>query len=307
MKRFYKTILIFLIPFFIYLLLVVIIDPYNYLSLFPFLDSYKKNEIAENIENHLYYIINYQNNPSKNIILGDSRSQLLIHLLESETWKSLAYGGGTLKEMIQTFWWVVEHNKLDTVLMGINLNLYNKYNKRFWVEDILEIRKNFISYAFCSYTYKSIVQFLKYSLSNREITLGIPDMSKEEFWDFQINQTAKKYFERYEYPDEYYANLKSISEYCLKHNIKLIFWIPPTHIEFQKRKEDFNLQKYDSLLVSDLKSLGEQHDFNYISKLAVNKENFGDPLHFNGNVDTIIFSELFSNTGNFSKYYNFFN
>ncbi len=48
-----------------------------------------------------------------------------------------------------------------------------------------------------------------------------------------------KFFEKTAYPDNYYKNLCNISDYCGKNNIKLIFWIPPTHMDFQNSLKEY--------------------------------------------------------------------
>ncbi len=302
MKRFIKNCILLAIPFILYLFLIVIIDPFNYINSFRIIDSKNKEEISAGIEPHMYKIIEFQNNPKRNIVLGDSRTNGLFSCIESEEWSNLAYGGGSLKEMIQTFWWVTNEIKLDTVIMGINLNLYNKYNKRFWVEETLERNKSFFSYAFSKYVFHSTFLIIKSYFSKNVISIGKPQQSKDEFWKFQINQTATKFYEHFDYPDNYFKSLKEISIFCIQNNIKLIFWIPPTHIDFQKRKIDFGIEKFDEKFVTDLQSLGDLYDFDYYSELTQNKSYFRDPMHFNHEVGEIIYREIFFNSPHYSRY-----
>ena len=154
MKRFIKNCIILSIPFLSYLLLIVLVDPYNYLNSLRIIDN-NNDVISESIEPHLFKIIKFQNEPKKNVILGDSRSNGLFREIESPEWSNLAYGGGSIKEINQTFWWLTGQINLDTVIIGLNLNQYNKYNKRFWVEETLERKKSFVSYAYSKYTFQS--------------------------------------------------------------------------------------------------------------------------------------------------------
>ena len=117
-----------------------------------------------------------------------------------------------------------------------------------------------------------------------------------------MNQTATKFYENYAYPDNYFEELKEISNYCSQNNIKLIFWIPPTHIEFQQRKIDFGLEKFDQQFVSDLQSLGDLYDFDFNSELTRNKEDYSDPMHYSHKIGEIIYHEIFFNSPQFSRF-----
>ena len=298
MKKFILNSLYFIIPFTLYLFIILIINPYNYRN-YKFISANRINEIAESVEPHLYRIISYENNPTKNILLGDSRTNGLAHHINSSEWSNLAYGGGSLKEIIQTFWWAKDIVALDTVVIGINLNLYNKYNKRFWVEETLALKKNFFSYAFSKYTFNATFITVKSFFSKEKINLHKPSRNKEEFWEFQLDETATKFYKQFDYSQEYYNELNKISSFCKENNINLIFWIPPTHIEFQKRKKDFGLEEYDKKFISDLQSLGELYDFDIDSEITRNKEDYGDPMHFGNDVGLKVYKEIFSG----EKYY----
>lgn len=307
MKRFIGTSIKFITPFALYLLLAVILDPFNYFN-FSGGDNRKiRNDIAEQVEPHLFRIIEYEHHPRSNVVLGDSRSNGLFHKIvtnksNADQWSNLAYGGGSLQEMIETFWWATGVTDLDTVIMGLNLNLYNKYNKRFWVKETLERRKNFFSYAFSRYTFQAISLILKSYVTQEKIALDKPNVSKDEFWKFIVRERAIKFYEQFGYPDEYYRELKKISEYCAANDIRLIFWVPPTHIDFQKRKADFGLEASDERFVSDLKSLGELYDFDYPSELTTNVDDYRDPMHFDNRVGEIVYEEIFSGQPHYARY-----
>lgn len=301
MDKFIKNITFFGIPIIAYLLIVIVIDPYNYFDTFKILNSKKKENIALSVEPHLFKIMSYENNPTKNLLLGDSRTNALAELIESSNWSNLAYGGASLKEMVQTFWWAKEVTSLDTVLIGINLNLYNKYNKRFWVEETLERKKTFFSYAFSKYVFKSMYLLLKSRYLKIEIQHQKPKASKDEFWEHQLSQTAKKFYTKMDYPETYFNELHEISDYCSQNNIKLIFWIPPTHVDFQKKKIDYNLEKFDQKFITDLSKLGDLHDFDYDSEITRNEKLFKDPLHFDRELGQYVYRDIFLNEQFFSR------
>ena len=82
----------------------------------------------------------------------------------------------------------------------------------------------------------------------------------------------------------------------------MIFWIPPTHIEFQQRKVDFGLEKFDQQFVSDLQSLGDLYDFDFNSDITRNKEDYHDPMHFSHKIGEIVYHEIFFNSPQYSRF-----
>ena len=292
MKKFLKNIGIISIPLVIYLISIALIDPFNYLNKSNLVDASVKKAISEEVSPHMYKLLDYEHNPRGNILLGDSRSNTLSYSLDPSQWSNMTFGGGSMKEMIQAFWWVVERQELDTVLIGINLNLYNKNNKRFYVEQAIESLKNYISYSFNKNVFRSSFLIIKSSLSKKEVQLNKTSLSKEDFWEEHLNSFPKKYFSKVIYPEEYHSFLIMIADYCDQNDIKLIFWIPPTHIDYQNAIKKYNVDEMDVQFKSDLRSIGEVYDYNYPCKITEDKENFGDPVHFTYEIAVQIRDEL---------------
>jgi len=241
----------------------------------------------------LYKIIAFENDPKKNWVLGDSRSNGLHDAMDEKTCSNLAYGGASLKEMIQSFWWATEIVKPDTVLIGINLNLYNKFNRRFWVEETLSRKGNFFTYAFNKYTFNATVALARsLAISEKDASPAVEDPgAKEYYWNKKLGETDK-FYKNITYPDGYYKQLAEIAEYCNKEGIKLIFWIPPLHQDYHEVLKEYDLKEYTDKFRSDLRSLGDVFDFNYDSKLIIDSQNFRDPVHFNAQVAREIEKEI---------------
>ena len=205
--------------------------------------------------------------------------------------------------MVDSFWWVAEKYPLDTVLMGISFHLYNKLNRRFWVEETLSRKKNVFAYAFNRFTFSASFLTLK-SLVNPENTGNNIPLTKEEFWDFQLNFISKKYLGKYLYPDNYYHELKEISAFCNSNNIKIIIWIPPYWSGFRNKITEYRLDLENEHFLQDMISLGEVYNYDYDSEFSSNVQNFTDPLHFNENITPGIVNELLSNKPGLSRHYN---
>lgn len=302
MKRYLLNCLYFIIPFCIYLAIIFLIDPFNYNNL-EIVKVANKEKIAEDVQPHLYKLIKYENNPTNNILLGDSRANRLGWQITAPNWTNLTFGGGSIKEVTQAFWYASEMIELDTVLIGLGLNLYNKYNKRFWVEETIGRKNNFFSYAFSRFAFKATKLSLQSLFSDEEIDLQKPPMSKEDFWVHQVNETGVKFYKKMGYPLEYYQELEKISKYCHANNIQLIFFIPPTHVDLQGLKSEYKLDEYEQKFLSDLQGLGNLYDFDFESDLTRNKEDYGDPMHFEWHIGEKVHQDIFGGTSLHSRFY----
>ena len=303
MKRFIYKILLFCIPFLLWLLVVVIFDPYHFLSFSENIINNKlKDDISIQLNRPLFQLIQYEKNPTEIITLGDSRTFNLstdtIYKYTNKKVGNLAYGAGGLQEMINTFWEIEKNHKLNEVYMGIGVSFYNKYACQDRVTEAISLKSNFISYAFSSYTFNSIFQISKSILLNSKLNLGKPQESKEAYWKYKLDITARDHFTRFDYPQTYFYELKKISDYCLTKNIKLTFFIPPSHTDLQKKVIQFNRKNAELRFKNDLQSLGDTYDFDFISKITIDKNNFNDPYHFNSSVGTIIIRKIFSDHSN---------
>lgn len=296
MKKLFKRIIVFSIPFAIYFIAVLIVDPYSYYKNNNIVGLELKEKIANKIEPHLYKIINFENNPKQNILLGDSRTNRLYENISAnrDSFASLGYGAGSLNEVLATFDWIKQEGyKLDTIIIGLNFNLYNKYNKRTWVEETIERKKNVFSYAFSSYVAKSTFLILKNGVLKEEIEIGKPKISKELFWKKSVDNYGNRFYKRYGYPDDYFERLKAMSEYCKDNKVNLIFWIPPCSAELNAIVNTYNLTNERQQFYDDLKSLGEFHNFNTDESIVNNKDNFTDPAHFNFETGNYIYNKIF--------------
>lgn len=296
-------------PFLVWILIIISIDPYNYFSKnLNIVDNQVKLDIPYKLNPSLYKLLEFKKHPTQYILLGDSRTDALnvidIKKYSNKNFTNLAYGGGTLQEIINTFWVINKQVDLKEVYIGLNFNLYNKYIKNDRVSESSEIMKNILSYTLCNYSNKSTLLILENKILGINTKIGIPNSSKEEFWMHQLNVSANGFYKLYEYPISYFDELKAISKYCNEKAIKLVFFIPPTHIDLQKKVQYYNLQNNEALFKSDLKKLGDLYDFDYPSDLTNNKENFKDPFHFTYPISLIVIKELFtSETKYYGKYF----
>jgi hypothetical protein len=294
MKNFITTILYFSLPFFLLILITTLIDPYNIIRQERNEKLLKlKKQISYKKNYALYKLQEYYRKPTDIIILGDSRANHLNkHTFESisgEKITNLAYAGGTIPEIVETFWIVNKMHRLKKVYIGINFNLYNALNIRNRVKKADKLRNSIPSYLFSRYCIESSYLIIKSLITGKKINIEKPPYTREEFWKYQLNISAPTFYKEYKYPIKYFNDLKNITNYCFTNKIKLVFFIPPTHTDLQNKIKEFHLEKENEQFKKDLISFNVPvFDFNFKNLMTINKENFRDPFHFQGEYENII-------------------
>ncbi|TMM53878.1 hypothetical protein FEE95_18450 [Maribacter algarum] len=306
MKDFIKRILLFLVPLIIYVSLALYIDPYNVLrkETNPKLLELKL-QISSKLNYRLYKLKEYSDQPKDIIFLGDSRTNRLkvkiVDSLKNMSSSNLAYAGATLPEIIETFWYINKIHKLKEIYIGVNFNLYNKKNSMNMVTEAIDLKKSPLSYLFSQSCFKSTFYILKSLVTKQKIDIEKPRLDKAEFWRYQLESTANNFYRDYNYPNGFFIQLSAIAEYCDNNNIKLVFFIPPTHVDLQQKVEEFELLPKEHKFKSDLSKLGLFYDFDYPNKLTKNNNNFLDPFHFNDSIANIIVHEIVTGNVNYAR------
>lgn len=300
MRLLFKKSLIFIIPIVTYVLLVIFIDPYNYFDISKgIVGNEVKRKISYEISNPLYELIEFEKHPSPYVLLGSSQTGLfapdIIKECTGHQFKNMSYGGGTMPEIISTFYELSNYTKLREVYIGISFIDFNGSQYRNRVPEAVKIKTNFLSYIFSKSALESTVLILKSIIFNDKVKIGKPDMSEDKFWKYQLDVTANRFLANHTYPTGYYESLKKISVYCNANDIRLIFFIPASHIDLQKKTQEFNMETDENKFKEDIKKLGDVYDFNYPNELTKERNNFSDPFHFKGPMARTIIEELFLN------------
>lgn len=294
MKKFLKNITYFIFPFLIYYVLIYFIDPFNFYNKND--EKNRINIIAEKTEPHLYKLIDFKNHPKNNLLLGDSRTNGLYSVFgenKLKSWSNLAYGGGSLNEVIQTFWHVTNTKKIDSVLIGVNFNHFNANNTRNWIKPSLSLIENPISYSFSKYVYLSILEFLKKSYI---INKAENKPSKNIFWNNHLKIIDSKFYSKVLYPKNYIIELEDISIFCRANNIELIFWIPPVHQDIHDLiKINGYLEDYNKFIF-EIEKLATLYNFDNDLKLRTDKSNFNDAMHVNRLSLQYIYTKIFNSS-----------
>jgi len=299
MQYFFKKLLLFLIPVLLYVLVVIVVDPYNYFSISKGVVSNQiKRKISYEISNPLYELVEFEKKPSPNVLLGSSQTGLFVPEIIKEytgrQFMNMSYGGGSLPEIISTFWELDKQTELKEVYIGISFIDFNGSQYRNRIPEALKIKSNSLSYIFSKSVLESTFLILKALLFNAKVEIGKPDMSREKFWKYQLDVTANRFLTNHSYPTAYYESLKKIAVYCKEKNIKLVFFIPASHVDLQQKTTEFNLVAEENKFREDIKKLGDVYDFNYPNELTKEKNNFSDPFHFKDEIARTLIDELFN-------------
>ena len=131
LKKIIFRIFILSIPFIIWVISLLIVDPFNYFNLNNYIKNTSKEKTARKFNSLLYNTIAFKNNPSANIIIGDSRIKRLpseeIKQITGDNYFILHSNAAKLNEIIDLFWLTTKYKKLENVVLGVNFNLYNEF------------------------------------------------------------------------------------------------------------------------------------------------------------------------------------
>ena len=303
---------IFSIPIVMWILTLFVVDPFNYFSDNKVIDEQTKLQSARKLNSLLYNTIAFKNNPTPNIIIGDSRIKRLpikeIKKLSGDDYFILHSNAAKLNEIIDLFWLCNDFTKLENVLLGVNFNLYNEYAYANRVQEVKEINTNPLLYIFNG----SVLEITSKIIFNHITDLGFPNISrsimlkkamngkstldKQTWWNFNINTVAKNQYSKYKYPKELKDRLNEVNKYCEDNDINLIFINVPHNVEFSNRKNDFNLSNAEAQYKKDISEFGTVIDYDFPNQITNCKKCFTDPIHTNDSINLLMVREIFSDS-----------
>jgi hypothetical protein len=297
MKKFLTRLLFYLIPLPVYLGIIFLIDPFNYIGSSKMFSDDVKISISRKLNPLLWKQIEYDHSLSSRIILGDSRSANIkaVHIneLTGKDYYNFAYPGGTLVDIMETFWYAESKVKLKEVYIGVNFNLYNDFEMKNNVKQSKPLLKSFFTYAFSKTVLESTIKLINKQYFTKDLAIGMPDMEYDEFWNYSLKETGKRFYGKYKYPESHYKELVRISNFCRSNNIKLVFFIPPNHTDWQHKIVEYHLENENKAFINDMQKLGELVNLNIENNFTRNRANYRDPMHTLD--DSLLVSTLWGN------------
>lgn len=312
LKKIITKFSVFAIPILIWIALLCVVDPFNYFQLNNFITIKSKEKTAKKFNSLLYNTIAFKNNPSPNIIIGDSRIKRFplesIKKLSGDDYFILHSNAAKLNEIIDLFWLTNKKIKLENVIIGINFNLYNEFAYANRVSEVEEMIQNPLLYIFNGNVMEMAFKATIHHFSN----VAIPDVKrnimlkkelngksykdKKVWWDYNIKTVAKNQYSKYKYPKKIKERLNEVNKYCEDNDINLIFINVPHNAEFSNRKNDFNLSNAEAQYKKDISEFGTVIDYDFPNQITNCKKCFTDPIHTNDSINLLMVREIFSDS-----------
>ncbi len=224
MRKLILKIFILLLPFFLYCMFIFIFEPYNYYNI-KLLGNKSKY-------NHAIYRMRYfVNNNYENIILGDSRSAHYdinyINSVSNKEYANLAYGGASLRERIDLFWFAVKARKLKTVVFQIDYHTMNLNYDLNRIENVLPMVYDYMKYYVN--LENNIAAFENFfGMIHNEAPKKYNEEERKRMWQ-KYNEDRLIEARIFSVNSEQIKRIKEMIEYCHNNNIDIIIYIPPVH------------------------------------------------------------------------------
>jgi hypothetical protein len=287
---------LFLLPICVLVILpVYYVDPFRLFDKPSVVPESVRSTYAPQVNQVLWKIPAYSRDPAADILLGDSQMARLpdqvITGLTGQKYANLAYGGGTLRESISTFWFASQRVSLRKVFFGVSFMEYNAYplNRVIQTEEVVR------EPAF--YFLKSdVLETTAYDVGEAFFdhhTNLLPQVSKDSYWVSQLQSLAKRY-DRESPPGILKGEIRKIVDYCHAHQISIVFVVPPQHMEAQRRIEELGFEDEYTHFKSDLISMAPVYDCDIESDLTRDKSNYADPFHLANNAATRLAEDIWS-------------
>ena len=282
--RFFKRLMWFCLPFILAAGFIAVVDPFNFLPVKSVISNEVKSAISPQLNPCLWKMNIFLQQPIDKILLGDSRMDGIneddIEAVSHERYFNFGYGGASLREVIDTFWFAAENAKLQKVYIGVNLNIYNDYENVNRTQVYKSIHDNPTLYFINRTVWQAALTSVYSQLTNEDLKIGVPTASREQFWQDEL-EIMRSYYRKYVYPKKYKQELQKIADYCRQNNIELNFIIFPAHTDEQNLINEAHLENENQQMRHNLQAFGTVYDFNTENNLTTDKANFDDPVHFN--------------------------
>ncbi|HKG05244.1 MAG TPA: hypothetical protein VKB19_02240 [Pedobacter sp.] len=296
MKRFLTSAICLSIPFLTWAIVNVIVDPFNYFNIGIF--SKDTRASAEGLNQLMYRTIDYVHEPCGNILIGDSRTELLpikrIEKLTGEKYKKLNTNGTKLNEIFDLFYLAHKREKLKKVVIGVNFNMFNKFGYQDRISGLQRVLDNPLIYIYNKDVAYATYVTIKYLVTKVNVDQK-PPMTKEEFWKFTILSKAIDWYGKYEFPAELNKELVEFDNFTHKNNIEVVFIIVPHSNDFHNRLVQFGLSDQERRFKKIMSNLNATvYDFDYRNPITLQKTNFKDPIHYNDSIGNLMVDEIWN-------------
>lgn len=290
MNKLYLKLLLFLSPFILHAILIIIVDPYNFLNyshLIP--DRDKKLCLGRTMEttprgNICWKVLEYERNPLDYVLIGDSRMAHINNSITNEIIGENVYNftipGGNFHTLKDIFWIVSKNKNLKEVYIQlVFLNFSNNVNYDL-MENIEKFQASPISYLYNKNIIFDTWVNVYYQFTKNDKFVDIEEREKDvDLWK-RADKIVNDRLTKFDYSEEFARDLEKMAAYCTQNNINLYFILPPTYSEFIGKVKQIGLEKEYSKFDNLLHYLGKTIDLDTMKNFCSNSNNFEDYFHY---------------------------
>lgn len=292
MKRFILKIIYVALPVFLIILCSAIINPYSH----PALNSISisrdlLHSVPFQCDQRLQKAIFAINHQCPIVFVGDSRTNQLFPDSDSDTPRNisnLAIGGASCNEITSLAWHALHYNKnLSALYVGLSFNHFSMSSQSNLLEGALTSSMSAMDILANKHNTKSTLSFLMAALADNKTSTSRSDVimhntfeNADAFWEYQLESSARIFYENMEPNFDLFPALDSLYGYCLSRNVELILFSPPTHIDLQNQVDRWGKSDLRVKFHEGLNAIGCRYvNLDKPDTLTLNKSNFSDPFH----------------------------
>ncbi len=297
-QRFLKKGLLFAVPFILWILAVVVVDPFDYFNISHAFTETNKIKNAASLNLLIFRMLKEKHEPYENLIIGDSRGESLpleeINALTGQKFFKLSANALKLNESLDLYNYANKIRPVKRVVFTLNFNEFNEYAFADRVSSVDAMIKNPLIYLFDRSVAQAGYYVVKSALTETNSVNFTPPMREDEFWDYIIQVRGREHYERFRYPEDLYRRLTNMTAVAKTQGTEVTFIIVPNHAEFQGRISEFGLNQTYLRFKHDMSQIGARVvDFDYFNAMTTDRNNFRDPLHYNEAFGKLIADEVF--------------
>jgi hypothetical protein len=276
-----------------------VVDPFGMNQRFDL--GLHRDRVARILNYRLYKTIEFRRRPRPVIVLGDSRCDLLrpeyFERAGFDGVYNMSFGGGTLPEAIDAFWFATAQTPLRSVIFCVPFSIYNGRERDDRVPEALALTNHATSYYLSPFVLKASFALLYERVTGRMLQSERPDMPREAFWQHQLGPDVAGQLASWRRPEQFDRQLAEIAGYCHEHGITLTFLIPPNHVDLQAKVDEYGLRPEYERMKRHLAQLAPVIDFDRPSELTRRASNYNDPFHLTPEAAEVLVRELVQRDG----------
>lgn len=247
--------------------------------------------IAERTNPALYNWVQFAGSDCPNVVVGDSRFDRLdsdaLAEMSGRCWFNLGLGGASVREVASLVRLTVERDHVKRLVVGLGPSQLHSLGRTNRVEGAHSLVESPVLY----FTHPDVVEaafdIMADALGSVAPPLGRPDVSPEEFWRFQLTETAADIVRHRTAAPAGLGELAVAVQRARERGVEVVFVLPPIHTDLQQALSRGAQAALKPLLVSWLSRLGLTLDFAIDTPTTRDRSRFDDPFHPDSDFDAV--------------------